>query len=283
MISVDNISYSYKGKQPLFSGLSLETRPDTIYGLFGLNSAGKTTLLKLISGLLYPDSGSCTVLGAASSQRKPSILSSMFFLPEQFELPLMSAKTYIKLYAPFYPNFDAQQLADLLAFFDLNLNENLRELSLGQQKKFLIAFGLAANTKVLLLDEPTNGLDIPGKSQFRKALASHVTEERSVIISTHQIRDLGQTMDHIIILHEGEILLNTDLINITKKLSTVQMPEADAGRLIYSEPSLGGVKGLISTDDIPEHQAQEFDMELFFNAATRQPEKIKHNLQEVTA
>lgn len=283
MISVNNISYSYKGKLPLFSGLSFETGPGTIYGLFGLNSAGKTTLLKLMAGLLHPKSGTCSVLGIEPAQRKPSILSSMFFLPEQFELPRMPGKTYIQLYAPFYPNFEAQQLTDLLAFFDLNLNENLRELSLGQQKKFLIAFGLAANTRILLLDEPTNGLDIPGKSQFRKALASHVTEDRSVIISTHQIRDLGQTMDHIIILHEGEILLNTDLINITKNLSTVQMPEADAGRLIYSEPSLGGVKGLISTDDIPEHQAQEFDMELFFNAATRQPEKIKLTLQEVPA
>lgn len=284
MIRIKDLYFEFKPKQPLFSDLSLETTPGTIYGLFGLNGAGKTSLLKLMAGLLFPQSGSCELAGINVQKRMPPTLSELILLPEQFELPSMLAQDYVTLYAPFYPRFDGQQFLDLMAHFDLKGDEKLQTLSFGQQKKFMIAFALAANTRLLLLDEPTNGLDIPGKSQFRKALATSNTDERCVIISTHQVRDLGQTMDHVIILHEGAVLLNSGLQDIMQHLSTVHLPEKEATRTLYAEPVLGGVKGIIPTAELSDTMELEFDMELFFNAAARRPEVIrKHIAEEVNA
>lgn len=284
MIHIKDLSFEFKRGEPLFSALNLETTPGTIYGLFGLNGAGKTSLLKLMSGLLFAQSGTCEFSGVNVQHRRPATLNELYLLPEQFELPSMQAHDYVTLYAPFYPRFDGQQFLDLMAHFELKGDEELPTLSFGQQKKFMIAFALAANTRLLLLDEPTNGLDIPSKSQFRKALTMSSTDERCVIISTHQVRDLGQTMDHVIILHEGSVLLNAGLQDIMQHLSTVHLPEKEATRTLYAEPVLGGVKGIIRTADIEETQELEFDMELFFNAAARRPDVIrKHIAEEVNA
>ncbi|EKC77193.1 ABC transporter, ATP-binding protein, partial [human gut metagenome] len=170
-----------------FRDFSLELKENNIYGLLGKNGTGKSTLLYLISGLLRQQQGTVLVDGISAQDRKAEMLKDIFMVPEEFELPNVSLATYVKMNQGFYPNFSQEVLDRCLKDFDLPLSLKLNELSMGQKKKVFMSFALATGTRFLLMDEPTNGLDIPSKSQFRKVIANNMTEDRTLIISTHQV------------------------------------------------------------------------------------------------
>ncbi len=201
MIEVKNISFKYAGQKDLvFDDFSLTLKQDNIYGLLGKNGTGKSTLLYLISGLLRPRKGEVIFDGIETRLRRPETLSEIFIVPEEFDLPKMSLKEYVKINRPFYPLFSTSVLESCLNDFELGTDLQLSSLSMGQKKKVYMAFALAVGTKVLLMDEPTNGLDIPSKSQFRKVIAQYMSGERTLISSTHQVHDMEQLLDHILIL-----------------------------------------------------------------------------------
>jgi ABC-2 type transport system ATP-binding protein len=246
-----------------------------IYGLLGKNGAGKTTLLKQITGLLYPDRGECLIFGKPSQDRLPGVLSDLYLIPEEFQLPAIRMKEYARLHAPFYPKFDFSLLEQYLTEFQINDNSKLTTLSYGQKKKFLIAFGLATRTRVLLLDEPTNGLDIPSKSQFRKIIASSMDEERCILISTHQVRDLASLIDNIIILERGKIIFHQKTMDISSKISFAQTKETDHLDVLYSEDVFGG-KAVIYRKNSEE---TEIDLELLFNGIIANADKINQEFK----
>ena len=201
MIDVSNIKFSYPGQSSLvFNDFSLRLEQNRIYGLLGKNGTGKSTLLYLIAGLLRPGRGTVTVDGAPATERRAEMLSEIFLVPEEFDLPKCRLNEYVRLNRTFYPRFSDDILSSCLSEFGLPENPNLQELSMGQKKKVFMSFALATCTKYLLMDEPTNGLDIPSKSQFRKVVAQSMTEDRTLIISTHQVHDVEQLLDHILIL-----------------------------------------------------------------------------------
>jgi len=209
MIQLQNLEFSYSKKASLLSNLTLQLEAGRIHGLLGKNGEGKSTLLKLISGLVFPTLGQIEVMGFEPQKRQPEMLQEIFFLPEELPQLTLTVENYEKVYAPFYPNFSSTQFNEYLKEFDVDLkNSMLNKLSHGQKKKVMIAFGLAANTKLLLMDEPTNGLDIPSKGQFRRMVASAVNDDRCLIISTHQVRDLDSLIDSIIIMDGHEIVFN---------------------------------------------------------------------------
>lgn len=212
MIELKDVSFGYSKQNPLFKKLQLNIAHSGICGLLGKNGSGKTTLLKIIAGLIFPDEGNIQVLGHIPKKRHPSFLSEIYFLPEDFFVPALTADQYVNFYAPFYSHFDHKSLQNNLTEFDLPRNKLLTQFSYGQKKKFLIAFGLATNCSLLILDEPTNGLDIPSKTQFRKLLASTITDKKLFIISTHQVHDVEKLIDTIIILDEGKIILQQPLV-----------------------------------------------------------------------
>lgn len=221
MLDITNLMFRYKQKTTLFAKLALHLDAGNIYGLLGKNGAGKTTLLKLIAGLLFPTEGNCQLLGKTTKARQPETLKQLFFLAEEFYVPNVTAKEYIKLYAPFYPEFAHDMLQQAAQELEISLDENLLQLSYGQKKKFMLAFGVATNCKLLLLDEPTNGLDIPSKSQFRKLLATALTPERAFIIATHQVRDLEHILDTAVILDEGRIIYKKEILDNNINLETL--------------------------------------------------------------
>lgn len=202
MIHFQGVTFGYTRKRRIYDGLSLTLLPGAIYGLLGPNGAGKSTLLRLMAGLLFPQAGNLRVHGHTPGERKPAFLEDVFLVPEEFHLPPVSIRNYVRSNAPFYPNFDAAQFQAYLAEFGLSESQKLSEMSYGQKKKVLIGFGLATNTALLIMDEPTNGLDIPSKSQFRRLVAGAADEHRTILISTHQVRDLETLIDPIIILGE---------------------------------------------------------------------------------
>jgi len=274
MVDIQQLDFSYPGKDLLFRELSMKLEPGNIYGLLGQNGAGKTSLLKLITGLLKPRQGSCSVLEFEAEERVPHMLAEEYIIPEEFQLPGIKISEYVKINGAFYPRFDHGQFDDLMTEFKLDKNEKLSKLSYGKKKKVLLSFGLATRSKLLILDEPTNGLDIPSKSQFRRILASSLTEDRIFIISTHQVRDMESLIDPIIVLDEGHIIFNRSMEEITKNLAfkVVRNGEEPEG-LLYGEEIMNGKAGIIENDGSEETRV---NMELLFNGIINKGKEINH-------
>ena len=273
MITIKDLEFSYSKQSKLLSNLSLQLEAGRIHGLLGKNGEGKSTLLKLISGLVFPKQGSVEVMGFTPQLRKPEMLQEIFFLPEELPHITLSIENYEKIYAPFYPNFSTEKFNEYLKEFDVdNKKAMLNKLSHGQKKKVMIAFGLATNTKLLLMDEPTNGLDIPSKGQFRRMVAAGIDENRCLIISTHQVHDLDSLIDNIIVMEKHEIVFNQSIESITEKLYFCVADRNDKNEdVIYSEDTL---RGLYQVCKNTTNEDSKLDIELLFNAITSNTKEI---------
>lgn len=271
MIKIDNLNFSYSKQRILFKDISMQLSNGHIYGLLGKNGAGKSTLLKNLAGLVYAQSGKIDVLGFDPAKRQPALLQQICFIPEEFHLPAIKIDSYVKANAAFYPDFDHQYFADLLKEFDIPVGQKLIDMSYGQKKKVIIAFGLATNAKLVIMDEPTNGLDIPSKAQFRKIMASALTEDKCIIISTHQVRDLDNLIDTVIMLDDNKIALKATVEEVTEKLCFKRIKEID-DTVLYAEPSLAGYNAVM-----PNYHQEDskLDMELLFNAVLAEKNKLK--------
>lgn len=264
MIQINNLGYRYSKKNQIFSDLTLHFEPEKIYGLLGKNGAGKSTLIKNITGMLFPTEGSCEVFGSIPKKRKVSFLKDLFFVPEEYYLPNLTINELIKTYKNFYPNFDKHQFDAYTKKFQISKSKKTTELSLGQKKKILIGFALSANTKVLIMDEPTNGLDIPSKITFRNMIKDSFKEDRIVIITSHQVRDLDELIDAIIIMDGGKILLNNDKSHIARNLHfELSDQEKDNASVLYQEKVSNG---FASIQKNTTQQLGYVDIELLFNA-----------------
>ena len=270
MIEIKNLDFGYK-YQPVFKNISLNFEKGNIYGLLGENGVGKTTLLKLISGLQKPTAGECLVDEVAPFNRWPETLQKIYFISEDFAIPEGTPINNIKELAPFYPHCDVAQFMELCKEMEVDPNRKYAELSFGQQKKCLIATALALNTDYLLLDEPTNGLDIPSKTLFRQVIAKHSNENRTIIISTHQVKDVENLIDPIIILDHDEVLLKATFRTITEKLYFDYGMEKDDSAL-YSEMIPGGY---VNVTRNPEGVDSKVSVEILFNTVMKNKETIK--------
>ena len=273
MIELKNFSFSY-GLAPVFENIDLQFKEGNIYGLLGENGVGKTTMLKIISGLLRPKSGSCTVDGNVCFDRKPEFLENIFFLPDDVPLPDNSTPFgFFRDLAGFYAGSNEEEMQRLAKEFNIDPSRRFKEMSFGQQKKSLIVCALALNTRYLLLDEPTNGLDIPSKADFRRILSERVGGGQTIIISTHQVKDVENLIDPIIIISNSRVLLNASVEQITEKLyfeyGGQQRPDA-----LYSEMMPGGYLNVLPNNGMGESQ---INIEALFNAVLRNREAINNN------
>lgn len=267
MIDIRDLAFSYPRKgAKVFDGLNISLKGDAVYGLLGKNGMGKSTLLYLICGLLRPKSGSVMVDGMESKERMQQMLEQMFIVTEDFELPSMRLHEYVKANCVFYPNFSMDVLNSCLKEFEMEGDPQLNALSMGQKKKVYMSFALATGTKYLIMDEPTNGLDIPSKAQFRKVLAQGVDGERTVIISTHQVHDVENLLDHVIILDHSKVMMNASVSDICNKYVFEYRSADDMADAIHAEPSLQGNAVMAPRGDKPETM---LNLELLFNAATQ--------------
>ncbi|MDE6581614.1 MAG: ATP-binding cassette domain-containing protein [Duncaniella sp.] len=279
MVKVDNLSFRYSRRQRSgISDLSLELEAGNIYGLLGMNGAGKSTLLYLLAGLLRPDSGRVSVEGEIVARRDPSTLEKIFIVPEEFDLPDVTFQRYVELNAGFYPRFSVEDLKRHLSTMELDYDVNLGALSMGQKKKALMCFALACNTQVLLMDEPTNGLDIPSKSAFRRFVVSGNIDDRVILISTHQVKDIDKVLDHVIVMDNGKILMNRSVAEITSRLEFVTTPDASAlESALYSRRGLGGYD-LVRRNTAGEYS--ELNLETLFDFAINHNEVLETELVE---
>lgn len=275
IMQVERIAFNYGWRQQksVFSDFSLSLERGKVYGLLGLNGAGKSTLIYLMAGLLTPKSGRVTIDGCNVRDRLPSTLGNLFVVPEEFELPRMSLKEYATLNGALYPRFSYDDLLRNLELFDINPEiKSLSSLSMGQKKKVLMSFAFATHTDLMLMDEPTNGLDIPGKSQFRRLVAREMSDNRTIVISTHQVRDIDNCIEHVVIIDHSKVLLDESVARITSKLQFVENGTAtDAQRAIYSQPSVMGYSIVVPNNGGDE---TEVNLETLFNATLGNRDKI---------
>jgi ABC-2 type transport system ATP-binding protein len=265
MVRIRNLDFGYSRRVPLFQNLNLSLDRGHIYGLLGKNGAGKTTLLKNIVGLAFPWAGTCLIDERPAALRQPQVLEDLFFLPEEVYMPALTAEQFVAHTAGFYPRFSPEQLYEYLRELEVPLGAKMNKFSHGQQKKFMIAFALAANTGLLVLDEPTNGLDIPSKVQFRKIVASALSEDRCMIISTHQVRDLESLIDTVVVVHDRKIVLNQEIDALSEQLTFATGAAAEAPGAFYKGSSVRGPVAILPNET---GAYSRVDLELLFNALT---------------
>lgn len=266
MISIKKLSFSYSKKPWLCKELDLDLGEAKIIGLLGMNGAGKSTLMRLMAGLLKPVSGEVKFDGVSTFDRAVAFLNQMIFVPEKVSVPeFLNVNQYVSIYKDFYSGFDSDRFERLLAEFKIIENQRISNLSFGQQKKLQIAIGLSTGAKLLLFDEPTNGLDIPSKSTFSRVLSGSLQEDQTMIISTHQVKDIENLVDQIIVLDEGKVKLHADMEALENQFvfsQGAQAPELS----VYVEPDLLGAQ-YITRQSKGEHiSGGSPDLELVFNA-----------------
>lgn len=275
MITVENLSFIYRNsKKAVLNDFSLTFERGKIYGLLGKNGAGKSTLLYLMTGLLTPKTGRVMYHDTDVRRRLPITLQDMFLVPEEFDLPPISLVSYVELNSPFYPNFSKEDLVKYLHYFELDMDINLSAISMGQKKKVFMSFALATNTSLLIMDEPTNGLDIPGKSQFRKFIASGMGDDKTIIISTHQVRDVDKILDHVTIIEDSRVLLDESIAHICEKLFFTESDNrAWAEEALFVSPSVQGNFLMLPNT---RNEESEINLELLFNAILSKPKEITY-------
>ncbi|MDR1973461.1 MAG: ABC transporter ATP-binding protein, partial [Bacteroidales bacterium] len=225
MIQTSNLYFRYRnGSSPVFDNLNIQLEKGGIYGLLGENGVGKTTFLRLLAGLIFPKHGTVTVNGFTPKNRDPKFLSEIYYFPENLEVIDKNIIEYAKLYSPFYPTFSKEYFDYYISEFGVNTKAPVTTLSQGNKKKAAVSFALACNTPVLLLDEPTNGLDIPSKTIFRRVLSEAASSEKTIIISTHQVREVEDIINPIIVMEYNQILLNNSIDEIKQKFVDGTLP-----------------------------------------------------------
>lgn len=281
-LKIENLRFGYRRSKPMFQDLSITLHPGNVYGLLGRNGAGKSSLLRLMGGLLFPQEGRCQLGPYRAADRHPGFLREVFYIPEEFELPHMRIREYVQVNAPFYPRFDREQFDRYLDEFELMSHLRMSELSFGQKKKVFTGFGLASKTSVLLLDEPTNGLDIPSKTQFRRLIAQVMEPDRVIVVSTHQVRDLEGLIDPVIILENSRVLLKETMERIGEKLLFVNYAALEQAPQppLYHETSLRGIAAVLANE---EGRHSKVDLELLFNAVLKNPGAIGALFQQPDA
>ncbi len=270
MIDIKNLTFGYNRHTMVFQKLNMRISAGGIYGLLGKNGSGKSTLLHLISGLLTPTEGEIDLNGTNVRLREPSTLADTFIVPEEFDLPKITMEEYCRINAPFYPNFSVEDLKTNLATFNLKPTDNLGYLSMGQKKKAFMCFALACNTRVLLMDEPTNGLDLTSKVEFRRFIASHIDPSRIIIISTHQVHDVERLLDHLILIGDGNPIINCPVTRLTERLCFYTgVGDEDSPEALFSFPMLGGTAHIALRR--PDDEETELNLESLFEMAMKCP------------
>ena len=278
MVTMSEVRFGYRRQAPLFDALDFSVKPGGIVGLLGKNGAGKTTLLKLGTGLLFPHGGQAFLFGSPAEQRRPEVLARVAYVPEQFDVPGQRLREYVSGLSAYYPAFNAQAMDRYLERFEIYENRRLTQMSFGQQKKVLLSFALATGAELVVLDEPTNGLDIPSKQVFRQVVAEAADDQRALVISTHQVRDVESLIDPIVILDGGTVVFEASLEAIQNGVSMRRFESSQAAKTagaLAEQSQLGSTVALVPDTDLGEPLGSEIDLELLFQAAVTQGPELR--------
>lgn len=214
LLRLEHVQKNY-GKTKALSGVNLDIQPGRIVGLLGPNGSGKTTIIKLINGLLQPTSGQVLINGEKPSPKTKKVVS---YLPDTTYLgDNMKIKEVFAMFKDFYSDFDEEKANHLLE--DLNLDEKsrLKNLSKGNKEKVQLILVMSRKADLYVLDEPIGGVDPAARDYILKTIIQNRSENSSVLISTHLISDIEDILDDVIFIKDGEILLQEDANELRRK------------------------------------------------------------------
>ncbi|MFB6610781.1 ABC transporter ATP-binding protein [Agromyces sp. NPDC056379] len=220
-----------------------------IYGLLGRNGAGKTTIMQLLTGQLFPDAGSLDVFGREPAEHA-DVLRRMCFIAESQRYPDSFKAAHVFKAAPwFFENWDAAFAEQLIADFRLPLNRYIKKLSRGQLSAVGVIVGLASRAPLTFFDEPYLGLDAVARHIFYDRLLEDYAEHpRTIVLSTHLIDEVANLLEHVILIDQGRILFDRDADELRGSATTVAGPRAAVESFVADRPVIGreGLGGLAS-------------------------------------
>lgn len=207
-IEITGLSKGFGSTQAL-DGLDLTVAPGRIVGLLGENGCGKTTLLKVLAGVMYDYTGHVRIAGHRPGPQSKALVS---YLPDVSFLPDRACiGECLRLYRDFFADFDEQMARDLIASFGLREDLRLKDASKGMREKVQIALAMSRRASVYLLDEPISGVDPAARGVLLDAVVRELPEDSCVFISTHLVHDLEPILDSAVIMRHGRVLLTGDL------------------------------------------------------------------------
>jgi hypothetical protein len=222
MIEAKNLSKSFEDIKAL-DNINASIRDGNVFGLIGTNGAGKSTFLKILAGILKPDTGEILIDDEKVFENILAKEKFFYISDDQFFFSNTNAKEMIKFYRSVYRNFDVKKCEGILKVLDLDINRKINNFSKGMKKQLCIALGVSANTKYLLCDETFDGLD-PVMRQTIKSLFAKEMDDRGLtpIIASHNLRELEDICDHVGLLHKGGIILSKDVSDMKLNIHKVQ-------------------------------------------------------------
>lgn len=222
MIEIKELNKSFDSIKAI-DNITARIEDGHVFGLIGTNGAGKSTFMRMLSGVLKPDSGEILVDGEAVYDA-PDVKGKIFYISDsQYFFKSGTPKDMVKLYKSYYPAFDEAKFAELMEKFGLSMNRKTNTFSKGMKKQLSVLCGICANTKYLLCDETFDGLD-PVMRQAVKALFVKEIEERGLtpIIASHNLRELEDICEYVGLLHRGGILLAKDIDDMKLNIHKIQ-------------------------------------------------------------
>lgn len=252
--------------KPVLENLSLTIEPGHVYGLIGRNGAGKTSLMNCITGILtfkrkhqpiYLD-------GVKLNVNNPNDHAKLFYVTDTISSIHILADAFANTLACFYPNFSVKSYKEYMEMFQMDRNVFLDELSLGEKKSVFLSYAFASGAPYVIMDEPTNGLDITSRKVFRKLIASYMTPDRAIVISTHHINEISSLLDHILILDKRHLVFDRSVMETGSVLSFIESDDEDLRQqALYSMKSAYGNRMILPNTGGTD---SEIDYELLFEA-----------------
>ncbi|GLB59507.1 ABC transporter ATP-binding protein [Cytobacillus sp. NCCP-133] len=223
MIKISNVRKSFEELEAI-EKISIHVNKGSIYGLLGSNGAGKTTLLKLLTGIYVQDEGSVTIDGQQVFENA-SIKEKIFFIQDHpYFLPQYTVKQMAHFYKSIYSGWDHVRFKELAAIFELDINKKIHRFSKGVQRQAAFILALSARPEVLILDEPMDGLDPVMRKKVKNLIIDEVAaREMTVLISSHNLREVEDLCDYIAIMHKGNLIIEKDLDDLKTDTHKIQV------------------------------------------------------------
>lgn len=214
IIEINALHKSY-GSRKVLNNVSLALESGTIVGLLGPNGCGKTSLIKIIAGIIQDYEGKVMINGRVPDEYTKSIVS---YLPEKTYLgENLKAKDALDFFEDFYSDFDREKASRMLSQFKLDPNQKIKSMSKGMQEKVQLILVMSRKAKVYLLDEPLGGLDPASRKAMLDIILNNYSEDAVVLLSTHLINDVERIFDRVIMVGESRILIDDTVDNIREK------------------------------------------------------------------
>lgn len=219
LLKVRNLKKSY-GNHQVLHGVSFDVPKGSIVGLLGPNGCGKSSMIKVIVGLINDYEGEVLING-----QKPGVESKkvVAYLPERNYLaPWMTPKQAINYMADFYKNFDKAKAVEMAQTFDLDLKQKIKTMSKGQQEKLQLVLVMCRKADIYILDEPLGGVDVVSRDFILDTILKNQAQDSTILLSTHLIYDIEKILDRVIMVKDGNVAVNTDVGKIRANGKSVE-------------------------------------------------------------